>query len=176
LRLSLHSVSDQKAALGKLAKLTEDSVLRVRPFALRIVKDCRSRDDEAELTAIYNAVKHGHPDIPGMEKGFKYVADPRMADYFVAPFRALQQCATGACAEDCDGHAALNAALGASIGYRVGLRAWGPANSDEFVHVYAVAALPKRNPEFVRGMDTTVPEAKFGWEPPRGNILTAWLE
>ncbi|MDP3938029.1 MAG: hypothetical protein Q8R92_07815 [Deltaproteobacteria bacterium] len=178
MRLSLVSVGDQKAALKKLAELAERSTLhpRIREAAGAITNDLRARDDAGELEAIFNAVKHGSSKVPGLKNGFRYVADPRLADLFIAPFRALEMCQRGSCGSDCDDHAALVTSLAGSLGFRMGLRAWGPENTDEFVHVYAVAALPKRNPKQVVGLDTTVPESFVGWEPPRGHVLTAWLE
>ena len=78
---------------------------------------------------------------------------------------------------NCDDHTALIVALTGSIGFRCGLRAWGKARSKGFVHVYPVVLFPKLPPyERTVGLDTTVPEASVGWEPPRGNVLTAWLE
>lgn len=140
-----------------------------------MVRGCGARDDACELEAIFEAVKHGTPYVKGLAKGLKYIADPRWADHFTAPYRVLDQCARGACAEDCDGHAALIAALAGSLGFKVGLRVWGETHSN-YVHVYAVAGLPKREPRDTVGMDTTVPDSSVGWEPPNGAVLTAWLE
>jgi hypothetical protein len=83
---------------------------------------------------------------------------------------------------NCDGHALLVAALAAALGWKVGLRAYG--EEDGFSHVYAVVAFPKLPVqsgkhlvwEQVLGLDTTVPRSVVGWEPPRANVLTAWLE
>jgi hypothetical protein len=60
----------------------------------------------------------------------------------------------------------------------VGLRAWGPRNSQDYEHVYAVAMLPKHGGPSSRvvGLDTTVDESSVGWEPPNGRVLTAWLD
>lgn len=79
---------------------------------------------------------------------------------------------------NCDGHAALIAALLGSIGFMVGLRAWGPKDSGEYEHVYAVVVYPKAGARGARilGLDSTVDESKVGWEPPPGRILTAWLD
>lgn len=177
MRLSVYGVTDQRTALEQLAKLTQRGALHpaVREAAIAITSECRSRDDMCELKAIYDAVKFGTPAVQGLAKGLRYVADPRWSDYFVAANRILEMCKRGACAGDCDDHAGFIAAMCASLGYKVGLRAWGQKLS-ELVHVYAVVGFPKREPQEVLGMDTTVDEAHVGWEPPKGEVLTAWLE
>jgi len=167
----------QKAALRKLASLAQNGMLHpvVRETAFLIIGECDARDDECELEAIFNAVKHGDPRVAALKKGFKYIADPRSTDYFTAPHRALQACLRGACGGDCDDHTALICALAGAIGFKVGLRAWGEYGED-FSHVYAVALLSKRNPTKVVGLDTTVAESYVGWEPPKGRVMTALLE
>lgn len=75
---------------------------------------------------------------------------------------------------NCDDHTSLICALLTSIGWHCGLRAWGKTAA-EYSHVYAVVGYPKKNPEEDVGMDTTVPSAKVGWEPPGGSVMTAWL-
>ena len=147
----------------------------VRTTALRITGDCAGRDDRCELEAIYRAVKHGHPDVAGMERGFRYVADPREVDFFTAPSRSLAMCGMGACGGDCDDHSALIAALAGTLGFQVGLRAYATKGDKDFSHVYAVVGFPKRNPQKWLGMDTTVKSAHVGWEPPPGRVKTAVL-
>lgn len=149
----------------------------VRKAALILTSRCAARDDLCELRAIFNAVKEGDDRVPGLANGVRYVSDPQHIDHFSSPRRLLKMCEEGACAEDCDGHAALIAALGAAVGFRMGLRAYGKRGREKiYTHVYAVAAFPKlgRVAEVV-GLDTTVPSAEVGWEPPRGNAMTAWL-
>lgn len=77
---------------------------------------------------------------------------------------------------NCDDHAALLAALAGAIGFRCALRAWGPKNERGYSHVYAMAGFPKRAPKKWVPMDTTVASAQLGWEPPRGNVLSAIFE
>lgn len=178
MRLSLFEVSNQREALRQLALLTQRSTVHpdVVRAARQITAECDARDDRCELEAIYNAVKHGTSAVPGLERGVRYVADSRWADHFTAPARLLEMCRDGACGEDCDGHAALIAALAGAIGFKTGLRAYSPPNSQEYEHVYAVAMFPKRPPfSGYVALDTTVPRAKPGWEPPNGKALTAWL-
>ena len=176
---ALREVSSQKQALATLAQMTKRAILRpeIVTAARRITNDCPSRDDDCELNAIYEAVKSGTVKVAGLKKGFRYVLDPIPADWFQGAARSLKSCREGACGGDCDEHASLVAALCGALGYRVGLRAYGPASSREYTHVYAVVAYPKRQPpsdarEWV-GLDTTVDEAFVGWDPPRGRFLTA---
>ena len=187
----LLDLSTQKEALQKLAELTQRATINplVRNTALKIVRGVDSRDDVGELDAIFNAVKYGDPAVAPLAEGFKYVADPRFADYFASPVDNINQCLKGACGGDCDDHAGLICALAGSIGFGTGLRAYGPPDTDGYSHVYAVALLPKRpTPVYgahgdvvgfkykrAVGMDTTVDHSKLGWEPPRGNVLTAWI-
>lgn len=149
-----------------------------------------ARDDDAELHAIYDAVKHGDPNVPALRTGFMYVNDPRASDYFTSADDSLKACLKGACAGDCDDASILIAALLASIGWRVGVRGWGPPGEDAMIHVYPVVAYPKRalaagsagfgDGGYSRavGLDTTVDEAYVGWEPPKSpnNCITAWIE
>jgi hypothetical protein len=179
---NIKNVEDQRAALLELAQLTQPSIIHptLVSAARKITNTCPSRDWKAELQAIYDAVKYGTVDVAGLERGMRYVSDPIVAtpkyaaDYFTSPKRMLAQCADGACAGDCDEHSALVAGLAAAIGFRAGLRAWGRARGD-YDHVYAVVMVPKDHPVEWWGLDTTVPEADVGWEPPYGYCLTATI-
>jgi len=177
LRLSVFNVANQRVVLEQLRELTLRSTVHplVTTAARQITALCESRDDECELEAVYEAVKSGTDRVPELRRGLRYVADPHWADHFTAPYRLLMQCQKGACAGDCDDHSMLVAALLGSIGFRTGLRAWGPKKG-EYIHVYAVAKTPKKRSSEVVGLDTTVPEAYVGWEPPHGYTLTAWLD
>jgi len=154
--------------------------------ARQITFGCPNKNDTCELMAIYNTVKTGNSKIKGLEKGLRYVSDSTSRDFFVRPSRMLKQCAEqNACAEDCDSHAALVCALAGSVGFRVGLRIYAPNESSPYTHVYAVALTPKNasTNEFgqltgtdkVVGLDTTVKEARVGWQPPKGRVITAWI-
>lgn len=179
MQVSVYEVASQKKALEELAKLIEKSSADplVRNAALAITHNCDSRDDGCEIAAVFNAVKHGTDVVKGLEKGLKYMSDPRWADFFTSPSRLLRQSAVDQAyaAGDCDDHAALICALLSSLGFVVGLRAWG-AKKGEYTHVYAVVALPKIQPEQFAGLDTTVEESSPGWEPPKGYVITAWLD
>lgn len=174
---SIINAKDQAESLKLLASLSIEASTSplVRNVAVKIVRDCASRDDMCELQSIFNAVKHGDDGIEALKRGLKYVADPTFADYFESPVDVLENCARGACGSDCDGHAALIAALCASIGWKAGLRAWG-RDSDGYSHVFAVVLFPKRPPhQRAIAMDTTVPSFKLGSEPPRANVLNAYF-
>ena len=171
------SVSTQREALLKLGGLVRKGSIDplVRKTAVQIVRNCAGRDDTCELEAVFNAVKYGDQRVRGLEKGFKYVADPIITDYFVSPHRSLSQCLDGACGSDCDDHASLVAALTASIGFNVGLCAYGPGASGPYRHVYALALYPKQPPHTqLIGMDTSVKKSYLGWQPPAGHDRV-WL-
>lgn len=168
----------QSASLQALAELAQRASINpyVRYTALQVIRDCRERDDTGELDALWKALKEGDPGVKPLRNGFKYTADPRYADYFTSPVDLLKMGEQGVLRGDCDDASCLIAALGASIGFKMGLRAWGPKGSDYFTHVYPVFAFPKRPPfEGEQGFDITVDSASVGWEPPAGNVLTAWL-
>jgi hypothetical protein len=177
LRVSVLEVPNQKAALKRLAALIEEGTVNplVRNAAAAIVTDCAAREDDCEVQAIYNAVKHGDDRVKGLERGLKYGSDPRWADFFSSPARTLRQLADGINYGDCDDASTLVAALLGSLGFIVGLRAWGQKKGD-YTHVYSVVAMPKIDPSELVGLDTTVDEAEVGWEPPGGFTLTALLD
>lgn len=175
MRVTVETVGSQAEALKRLAEVSRRSVLtpRVIQIARTITSDCANRNDECELEAIFNAVKYGDARVEALARGLRYVADPRIADLYSTPDRMLDQCEQGACASDCDEHAALIAALAGAVGFTTALRAWGPAAGDELTHVYAIAGLPKNKPQRWVGLDTTVKNSYVGWEPPKGRVLNA---
>jgi hypothetical protein len=169
----VYEVRNQREALTELAKLVERGSVdpRVRAAAIILSKECKARDESCEIEAVFTAVKRGDPRIRGLGQGVKYVNDNPVADGFVGPGRLLQNCAEGACAEDCDGHAALICSLLLNLGFVVALRAYGKSGSKGYEHVYAMVR-SKKTGKFL-GLDTTVPKSYVGWEPPKGNVLTA---
>lgn len=184
--LRAHNAKTQGASLEKLAECVQADITNeaIYTAARQITAGCDARDDLCELHAIFDAVQNGTDKVKGMSRGVRYVSDPSTADWFVRPKKMLEQCAIGACAEDCDSHAALIAALCGSLGFRVGVRAYGPNKNGPLTHVYAVVLTPKiSRDEFgngskdvtVRGMDTTVSGASVGWQPPPGRAVTAWI-
>lgn len=169
----------QDESLRAIARLIRSGIEdpRVRATALKIVRDCEARDDECELRAIYEAVKNGEPAVKALERGFPYRADPKNLDWFQGARRSLSMCEAGACGGDCDDHTILNASLAGALGFTVGARGYGKSRSGPLSHVYAIAVVPKKasglsgNGRIV-GMDTTVPSASFGWQPPPGRYRT----
>lgn len=176
-------VDSQQEALLYLAEAAAPDSMdpRVRRAAVKIVRKCKSRDDLCELKALFNAVKYGDPEVDGLEDGLKYMSDHFFVDTFTKPGDVLAECEDGNCAGDCDDHAALVFVLGAALGFRMGLRAWGPKGSHGYQHVYAIALIPKEdetNPTEY-GLDTSADagdEDEAGWQPPAGNVITAWME
>lgn len=181
MQFATRTISDQLQALRTLENLIVrgGEHPRVVAAARKIVLDCPSRDDECELQAIYDAVKSGTPLVRALARGFPYRADPKTLDFFASADRLLAMCDAGACGGDCDEHTVLCGALAHALGFTVGARAFGRTH-DEYVHVYAVALLPKKAESarqrdiHIVGMDTTVPRAFLGWQPPRGAYRTAW--
>lgn len=169
----------QRTALNQLAEMAQRGMVNptVRRAANLIVRDCAARDDICELNAIFLAIKEGTPNVPGLSRGVRYVADPLDADYYTGPAQLLRECAAGACAEDCDSQSTLVCALAGSLGFIVGLRAYASSYASDYEHVYPVAISSRTNPRGGRvvGMDTTVPSSTLGWQPPRGKVMTAWI-
>ena len=168
----------QRGSVDPLVRTTAHQILNAAGLT---AASGGARDDDAELHAIYDAVKHGSPGVAALRNGFMYVNDPRAADYFTSAPDSLRACLKGACAGDCDDHCILLGALLASIGWRVGMRGWGPPGGKAMIHVYCVVAYPKRVGEdgYERGvgMDTTVDEAYPGWEPPKSDVVvTEWID
>lgn len=188
MRASEVTVSTQEESLGHLRKLVVKGIKswEVRETALQIIADCPNRNissakqeqiDLCELKAVYAALKHGAPGVPGLERGVPYIADPVGFDLYTAPKRLLEACklGMGSCREDCDGLAALQAALLGTLGFSVGLRAWGKLHGTGFQHVYTVVHFPKREKTRVVSLDLTVKKAEVGWQPPAGRVMTAWV-
>ena len=184
---SFIDVRDQAAALREMARLIAEGVSdpktahAVIRAARAITAECEGKDELCEVEAIYEAVKHGTSRVRGLEKGLRYVSDPRTFDYFAGPAATLKECEAGACAGDCDDATILVAALLLALGFKAGVRAWGPREGvKRFDHVYPVVALPKHGPwekgYTGHGMDTTIVDGYPGWEPRKGAILTYWIE
>lgn len=174
---TLLDAKSQEGALKVLAELAQRATINplIRNTTLKVIRNAGARDDEAELEAIFRAVKKGDQEVAPLVNGVKYVRDPTYADYFESPVDILNNCLRGACGSDCDGQTGLVVAMAGSIGFTMGLRAYGE-EAGSYSHVYPVAAYPKTPPfKKVVGMDTTVPRSTLGWEPPEAFILTAWL-
>lgn len=184
-------VPTQIDALKRLASLAQKDVVHplVVKTARQIIAVCPSKldgysaseVDQFELLAIFDAVKHGRPDVPALRRGFRYASDPRWSDLFTSPSRILEMCLEGANAGDCDEHAALVAGLAGAVGFKAGVEGYGSNPNGELDHVYAVVRATKRVPSdprtwAVSGMDTTVTYSTVGWRPPPGRYATVWLD
>lgn len=184
-------ILNQKDSLAELARITAADALTPLVMTtakqIKVASGCKDRDGLCELRAIFDAVKSGDSRVPALKTRLTYVNDPAIMDFFVRPRKMLELCQMGACAEDCDSHAALVAALAISLGFRAGLRAYGPEVNGPLTHVYAVALLPKMSnaddvtgravsqQDEVIGLDTTVSQSRVGWQPPPGRTMTAWI-
>jgi hypothetical protein len=179
--VKLEEMTSQRQALEKVASLIRKGSIHpeILLAAKAITRDCDARDDLCELEALYSAVKDGTDRVEWLRHGVRYVADPQPFDAFHSVKDQIRLCSSGACALDCDDQTIMIGSLAAAIGFKVGARAWGPDRSGDYVHVYAVAAVPKSGPwpkdYYGHGLDTTVPSARVGWEPDGGHILTSWL-
>lgn len=184
------TVQNQRQQLEEIIGLVRKGIANptVRETALLIVKNAgcpnqnvssASRDqiDLCQLKAVYEAVKNGDSDVPGLEHGVPYMADPAGFDLYTAPARLLKACKAGmgSCHEDCDGLTALICALAGTLGFEAGARAWGKPGGDGYQHVFCVVKFPKREKTGELSLDVTVPRAKVGWHPPEGRIMTAWV-
>ncbi len=172
----------QRDALEQVEKMILDGATNtdILKAAKALTRDCEARDDLCELEAIYQAVKVGSDRVPWLRRGVRYLADPFPLDSFHTVRSQIEFCKEGSCAFDCDDQTILVGALAGALGFKVGARAWGPGTkqSDDYQHVYAVAAVPKSGPwpagYYGHGLDTTVPSAAVGWEPQGGHFMTAW--
>lgn len=186
MKTRFEDLATQEAGLTKLRDLISSGsvdpqiITAARAIA---VANCPDRDDECQVQAIFEAVKHGTKAVPWLRRGLRYISDPRPFDTFATCAAIIEMCQKGAYAADCDEHTVLVGSLVAAIGFQVGARAWGPSKSQdgEYTHVYCVVALPRSPPGGKwpksysgHGMDTTEAH-EVGWEPPGGHVMTAWL-
>jgi hypothetical protein len=183
--LRFEDVGSQSDALEKIASLIRKGSIdpRIVAAARALTRDCRSRDDMCELSAIYNAVKNGDDRVSWLKRGMRYVADPHSWDAFSSVNAIILDCTAGSCAGDCDDATILIGSLTAALGFMVGARAWGKGRNQagEFQHVYAVAAVPKAGPwpnprENAVGLDVTVERFDVGDEPEGGHVMTSWIQ
>lgn len=184
-RLTLKKVRNYSESADALSKLIMKGQLspKIREWAIQIVRDCPNRDDACELTAIFEAVKRGHPTLHGLEGGIAYRSDPQEADYFTGAEYLRGMCERGACAGDCDDHTVMVASLAAAIGHTVGLRIWRKDPNSQYAHIYAVALVSKKLPiaaakdeANVMALDTSTEEASPGWQPDYGYVKTYWIK
>lgn len=123
---------------------------QVRGQAIAKARRCASRDDECELGALFD----------DQQRRIKYMADVTDVDTYASPQRTI---AWGA--GDCDDHVSKLIAEGTTLGFRMGARVI-PPTKDRDGHIMALAGLPKNEPKEAVVLDTTVPGAYPGWQPP----------
>lgn len=163
-------------ALMYRAVLADSENKTIQETASRIlVSECASKNNngrtpnwQCELGAIFDAVKVGNLNIPGLEHGIYYKADPKHIDYYTGPRVLMELAKRGAGAEDCDGQTMLVASLAAAAGYSVGLREFKRDGSSQYTHIYPVVKVPRDNPTEWIGMDTTYEPSYLGWQPGGG--------
>ncbi|MFL6311625.1 MAG: transglutaminase domain-containing protein [Terriglobales bacterium] len=123
----------------------------IRALATQITRNLASRDYLGEITAVFNWVK----------QNIRFSGE--FKETLQTPYVTVQL-ATG----DCDDFSTLVAALLLTLGYQVRFKTVG-VDGPDFSHVYVEVKL-KRQDKWVP-LDTTVPSATVGWEPP--NIVRA---
>lgn len=140
---------------------------QMRKLALSITKNCPARDGECEARAVYDWTRKnirysgdvGAIKIPG--------GKVEGIDLFQSAARTVE---FGA--EDCDGHAILNATLLALNGITPRFRITGSRGfGDTWSHIYTLAALPKMSPTKLVALDTTLPGDRYGVEVPYGKKI-----
>lgn len=187
----------QEAALQLIASIIEDGAMSsdIQGLARLLASKCPARNDWCELTALYNGVKTGRADLKpyGLSNGMRYMADARTGpdggetDVFFKPAYILSMLRKGENGFDCDDATIFVGALAKDCGFRVGARAYGEGKVHGYEHVYPIALIPKRGPwatddqgrideSHIVGLDITVPYARVGWQPPRGDVFTAMLD
>lgn len=141
-------------------------------WVARAITEKCGRDEECELHAIYNAVKHGPIPMPQENgdvveaPGLRFMGDPRFSDTYPTAGKILRWLSQGAGGEDCDGHTILIASLLNALGWLTGA-VIASKDGEAFVHVFPVVAVPKDEPAEWMPLDTTVEEADVGWWPPK---------
>lgn len=189
-KLTFQSAATQRDAMVLAYKLATDSLRDpaggplVRETAIRMVRNCKGRDDMCEIQAVFTAIRDGDRGVPGFEKGMKYMTDPEMwsadgqdvIDHYTTPDRMIEECMRGVCAEDCDGmSASLPIALLMSLGWKCAAAIFKPNGAKYFEHIYTLVGYPKLDPEKVIAFDTTVSH-DMGWEATGGEHLSATFD
>jgi transglutaminase-like putative cysteine protease len=128
---------------------------QIRQLALYIVQDVPNKDSQGEINAIYSWVKQ---QIKFRGEYQETVQAPEVT----LKFRA----------GDCDCISTLIAALLGSIGYKIEFKTVAVRGSRDYSHVYVRVMDP--NTGRWTALDTTVPQATPGWEPPDVSRQKEW--
>lgn len=136
---------------------------RMRKLALQITKHCPERDGTCEARAVYNYIKQHvryTGDVAPVAMG---AGGPVEAiDLFQSAPRTLEFGGG-----DCDDNVILGSVLLAHNGITPRIRVTSEALLGEYSHVYALAGLPKLDPQKWVAIDTTLPgNRNFGVEAP----------
>ncbi len=147
------SLEDRVKILAKLVRegLTE---ARMRHLAVQLVAGCPDRDEGCEIATIFWFVK----------ANVRYTHDIHTIDTYQSAIRTLQF--QGG---DCDDHSVLLCTLLSELGFQTGFRVIS-TSGQTWEHIYALVGVPKRAPNRVIPLDTTVPSSRPGWEPDPSRI------
>lgn len=131
----------------------------IRAFALQAIANTPDRDDLAQATAIFQAVK----------KQIKFRGE--YEETVQTPWLTLQLRAG-----DCDDHTTLLVALLKSVGIPARIQTVALHKDQQFEHVFAMAGIRGRTGQIEQWipLDTTVPFAKPGWQPPYATRRKVW--
>jgi len=131
---------------------------RLRTFIGTLLQQCPNKDYECFARAIHGFCTHQ----------IKYVFDPNGVELIEAPYRILESRVA-----DCDSIVVLAAAMLESIGLParfVTIKA-DAARPSEWSHVFLEAKIPGKG---WMGLDCTMPDEPFGWEPPGEYERKTW--
>lgn len=126
----------------------------IRQESVWLVSGCPDRDEGCEIARIFWYVK----------ANVRYTQDIYGIDTYQAPQRTIQF--KGG---DCDDQASLLCSMLGAIGFQTGFRVVSTTGK-AWEHIYALVGVPKKAPEKVLPLDTTVPSSYPGWEPPAYQI------
>lgn len=152
--------------IGQRVKLIQDRVYgsvqdpRVRELAIKLIKNCKSRDNACEARAIYDAVF----------KNVRYIGDVapvKFPDGSVEPIDYFQHAwrTWSMGAGDCDDMSALVASLMSVVGIPTRLRVTAPTRTSDWGHIYPIVGFPVISPnKWIAADPTLEPPTRFGAE------------
>lgn len=138
-----------------------DPAAAIRLRAEQILGPTPERDEEAEVSAIFNFV----------QTELHYIDDPTEIELFKTPLFIDQEISKqGYFMGDCDDASGYLAALLKAVGYQVQFVIVTPANAEsyDYRHIYVRAWLPKASQWIA--LDATAKAYPMGWEVPNKKI------
>ncbi len=152
-------------ALVYAVKFSVSNFPQVRKRAESIVASCAERDEQCEVSKIFNWVL----------KHYRYLSDPVFLEHIKSPEIIDGEINMfGAFQGDCDDVAGYLAALLISVGYRVEFVVISLAGKgDEFRHIF-LRFYSKRESRWV-ALEGTARSKPIGWEPPHVRIKEFFL-